>query len=145
MKILLDTNIVLDHILVREEFAKQAAQIFSEVESGHLDACLCATTVTTIYYLAAKVKNARQAKIITEGLMKLFKIAPVNRAVIENAIASNFSDFEDAVVHESAITHGAQAIITRDRTGFKHANINVYTPNEFVRILSLTVSNGIVS
>ncbi len=138
MKVLLDTSIVLDHILARQEFAEPATQIFSVIESGRFDACLCATTITTIYYLATKVKNTKQANKITEELLKLFEIAPVNRSVIENALTNNFTDFEDAVIHQSALSQGVQAIITRDRKGFKQANIMVYTPNEFLRILSLT-------
>jgi len=137
MKLLLDTNVVLDHMLARKNFAKAAAEIFSYIESGELTACLSATTITTIYYLATKAQNAKSAQSITENLMKLFEIAPVNRAVLENATHSNFTNFEDAVIHEAAICHGAQGIVTRDRKGFKNANLHIYTPNELLRILAV--------
>jgi hypothetical protein len=56
--------------------------------------------------------------------MKLFEIAPVNRAVLDAAISSEFKDFEDAVVHESGVYKETQGIVTRDFDGFKKSKIN---------------------
>ncbi|MFH1113104.1 MAG: PIN domain-containing protein, partial [Pseudomonadota bacterium] len=47
MKVVFDTNIVLDVLLDREPFSTSAALLFSKVERGDLDGCLCATTITT--------------------------------------------------------------------------------------------------
>lgn len=135
MKILLDTNVVLDHVLNRRQFTKYAGIIFSLIEKGQLQGLLCATTMTTIYYLASKAGDEKSARSITTSLLTLFEIAPVNRVVLENANHSKFNDFEDAVIHEAALNSGAQAIITRDRKGFKEATLSVYTPREVVRIL----------
>lgn len=138
MKVLVDTNVVLDVVLERNPHAKSALTIFSLVETGKLQAVLCATTLTTIYYLATKVKNATSANRIVQQLLQLFEVGIVNRNVLENACSSKFSDFEDSVIHEAAVSSGAQAIITRDRKGFKHSSISVYTPKEVVRILEAT-------
>lgn len=135
MNVLIDTNVVLDHILLRKPFANAASVIFTLVESGQLNASLCATTITTIHYLASKSFNQKKSTQVIHHLLKLFEVAPVNRIVVENAIAAQFSDFEDAVVHESAVSFGAQAIITRDRKVFKKSNISIYTPKEIIRIL----------
>ncbi len=51
MKILFDTNVVLDVLIDRKPFSLTASLLFSEVEKGRIEGFLCATTITTIYYL----------------------------------------------------------------------------------------------
>lgn len=135
MSILFDTNIVLDVLLDRKPFVSDAALLFSYVESGKLTGYLSATTITTIHYLAYKVVGAAQAKTDIRKLLKLFEIAPINRMVLEDAVALNFSDYEDAVLHESARHIGAHAIVTRNGKDFQKASLSIYTPTELIKIL----------
>ena len=58
MKIVLDTNIVLDWWLERKPFAQDAQVILSAAEAGEIDGYLCATSVTTLHYLATKSAGA---------------------------------------------------------------------------------------
>lgn len=138
MKLLFDTNVVLDLLMDREPFADAAAELFARVEAGSVIGCLCGTTITTVFYLVAKVLGHEKAKGEIAKLMALFEIAPVNRSVLETALASEFSDFEDAVLHEAARHFGADAIVTRNQRDFKNALISVYTPAELTGILSVT-------
>ena len=134
MNILFDTNVVLDVLLDRKPFSAPASVIFSLVEAGEFIGFLGATTVTTIFYLATKVVGKKQAEEEISKLLSIFAIAPVNRAVLEAAINSKFTDFEDAVLYESARHASAQAIVTRDAVGFKYAKISVYSPEELVKM-----------
>ncbi|MBW2613912.1 MAG: PIN domain-containing protein [Deltaproteobacteria bacterium] len=136
MKVLFDTNIVLDLMLDREPFSKPAAILFSMVESGTISGLLSATTITTIHYLAAKVIGKQKAEIEITKLLSLFKIAAVNQAVLSQAIQRNWPDFEDAVVYEAALQSGAEAITTRDLKGFKDSRISILTPEESIQLLS---------
>ena len=63
MRILFDTNVLLDVMLDREPHAETSAEILSRVESGDLTGCICATTVTTIHYLAARAVGSEQALV----------------------------------------------------------------------------------
>ena len=134
MRLLFDTNVVLDVLLDREPFSTRMAFLFSKVEKGELSGYLCATTITTIHYLASKAVGANEAKAEIGKLLNLFEIAPVNRPVLEAALQSKFPDFEDAVVHEAAQHVGAHGIVTRDVRGFKQATISVYSPEELIQI-----------
>jgi len=136
LKVLFDTNIVLDLMLDREPFSKPAAILFSMVESGTISGLLSATTITTIHYLAAKVIGKQKAEIEITKLLSLFKIAAVNQAVLSQAIQRNWPDFEDAVVYEAALQSGAEAITTRDLKGFKDSRISILTPEESIQLLS---------
>ena len=135
MRILFDTNVVLDVLLDREPFSSTSAKLFSKVESGEISGYVCATTITTIHYLARKVIGDDSAIEEINKLLKLFEVAPVNRAVLDTAVSSGFKDFEDAVVHESALYKEAQGIVTRDPNGFKKSKIHVYSPEELLLML----------
>lgn len=137
MNIIFDTNVILDVMFDRPHFSDPASQLLSLVELGDISGIICATTVTTIHYLATKAlgKNESQSKI--KDLISIFEIASVNRIVIENALKSNFSDFEDAVIYQAAIHARVESIVTRDQKGFKQSKLPVYSPMELLKILQL--------
>jgi predicted nucleic acid-binding protein len=135
MRVLFDTNVVLDVLLDRKPFAGPAAELFSRVESGEMKGFLCATTITTIHYLATSVVGKSQARKEIRKLLRLFEVAPVNRIVLESALERRMNDFEDAVIYEAARQIDTQAVVTRDARGFKKSQIPVYTPIELVKML----------
>ena len=138
MKILFDTNVVLDVMLDREPFAEPAGKLMSFVESGKISGLLCATTVTTIHYLSAKVLGSAKAQNQIKALILLFEIAAVNRIVIEDALISTFPDFEDAVLYQAARHAGAKAIVTRDLKGFKGSELPIFRTDEMLTALHLS-------
>jgi predicted nucleic acid-binding protein len=107
MKVLFDTNVILDVLLDRSPFADDASCLLSQVERSEIVGFICAATVTIIHYLAAKVLGSKAASIHIQSLLSLFIIAPVNRLVLENAEKSKFKDFEDAVMHEASSSCGS--------------------------------------
>lgn len=135
MKILFDTNVVLDVLLDREPFSDLATKLFSRVEKKELKGFLGATTITTIYYLASKVAGKKKADKEISKLLSLFQIAPINQSVLDEAIKSKFSDFEDSVLHEAAKQIGAQGIVTRNPKDFKKATLSIYSPEELHKML----------
>jgi len=137
VKVLFDTNVVLDVLIDRHPFADIAVGLFVHVEQGDIIGYLCSTTITTVHYLSAKVLGAAQAREEIRKLLTLFEVAPVNRPVIEAALNANFADFEDAVAHEAACHVGADAIVTRNQKDFAGASISIYTPSELSGILTI--------
>ncbi len=135
MKILFDTNIVFDVLLDREPFSEAASQLFSLVEAHTIKGFLGATTITTIFYLAAKVSGKEKAREEVKKLLSLFEISPVNHIVLKEASQLAFNDFEDAVLHESAKYSGVHGIVTRNPKDFKKASISIYSPEELYKML----------
>ena len=135
MKVLFDTNIILDVLLDHKPFSEHASYLMSKVERSEINGFLCATTVTTIHYLLSKYLDKEKAIDSINSIMALFEIASVNRLVIENALKSKFPDFEDSVLHESARHAGAEYIITRNIKDFKKSKIPAYTATEFLSML----------
>lgn len=137
MKVLFDTNVVLDVLMDRMPFSEAAVDLFSKVEDGTIIGYLCGTTVTTIYSLASKVVGAARAQKEVKKLLGLFEVAPVNRPVLESALSADFNDFEDAVIYEAARHIGADAIVTRNQKDYIKSQIPIYTATELSKMLSV--------
>ena len=136
MKALIDTNVVLDVLLDRRPYSVDAVAVFTLVETGRIRGLLCATTVTTIDYLLLQSMSRRAARDCIGKLVRLFDVAPVNRAVIEGAMRSRMADFEDAVVDQAALLAGADVVVTRNAKDFAHGSVPAMDPREFLVGLS---------
>ena len=139
MKVLFDTNVVLDVLLDREPFSGPASILFTKVEKGEFIGVLCATTLTTVHYLHSKTAKQKE---VTENLcllLELFEVAPVDNKVLTQALASKISDYEDAVLEEAGKRSGAGILLTQDRKGFKHSSLKVHDPEQFLKILKTLV------
>jgi predicted nucleic acid-binding protein len=145
MKILFDTNVVLDVLQQRKPHFIFSAPLMNRVEQGTLTGLLCATTVTTIAYLTEQYLMKEKGKtriearagttILLNMLLKVFDIAPVTRAVIDRAANSQFEDFEDGVLHESAVAAGVDGIVTRNQKDYEKSAVAIYSPQELEAIL----------
>jgi predicted nucleic acid-binding protein len=135
VRVLFDTNVVLDHLLARAPFVDSAERLLSLVDSGGLEGAVCSTTVTTIHYLACKAVGASEATDYVRELLAIFDIACVDREMLRGALDAGFSDYEDAVLHEAARAAGASAIVTRNGKDFTRSTLPVFTPIELLAAL----------
>jgi predicted nucleic acid-binding protein len=132
MKILFDTNIILDVFLNRQPHAFPALQLFSLVAQDTLEGLVCATTVTTIHYLGIKTVGETTTRKNLNRLLASFKVAPVNHTVLQRALQNGFRDYEDGVIYEAALYVGVDGILTRDNKGFVKADIPIFNPQELI-------------
>ncbi len=132
MKILLDTNIVLDILLKREKFFLRSREIFILVEEKKVEGFLSASSFTTIYYLISKYLSKKEADESIEILLKLFDVTYLDKNIIKNAVENNEVDFEDSVIYSSAYYEGIDYIITRDKRGFKNSKVECLNPENFL-------------
>lgn len=135
MRVLFDTNVVLDVLQAREPFCHPARFLFEAVEQQKITGLLCASSLTTVFYLARKPLGSAGALAQVKTLLQLFEVAPVNHAVLSQASRLDFADFEDAVQHASAKIAGAQAILSRNLKDFAGADLTLYLPDELARLL----------
>ena len=137
MRVIVDTNVVLDVLLARRSFVESASRVFALVEQSRIEASLCATTVTTVDYLLTQSLSRDEGRQALRGLLDLFEIAPVNRSVIEKALQSKIEDFEDAVLEQAGRLTGAEAIITRNTKDFRKSSIKALDPAELLLALEM--------
>ncbi|MFU8806597.1 MAG: PIN domain-containing protein [Bradymonadaceae bacterium] len=132
MRVLVDTNVWLDILQDRRPFYEASARALTILEHPEYKAYMGATTVTTLFYLLSKHAGSTRAVEVIGELLKRYKIALVDAAVLRAALATGFDDFEDAVLHEAACHAGLDAIVTRDVRGFIGATLPIYTPIELI-------------
>ena len=132
MKILVDTNVILDVLFERKPFINHSSAIMGKIERRNLCGMLCATTLTTIHYLACKSIGKNEGATAIKKLLQIYEVAPVDHQVLTFALSSGFKDYEDGVLNAAAIKAGAEAIITRNIKDFTLSELPVFTPEEFV-------------
>lgn len=128
MKVLVDTNVILDVLLERRSHAEASAVVWGMLEKGAGRGLVSAHAVPTLYYLIRKEHASQKAKRILSALLTVFDVAPVDQAVIEHAFDLPMSDFEDAVTAASARNAGCDLIVTRDSKGFRGSPVRALAP-----------------
>jgi predicted nucleic acid-binding protein len=134
-RILFDTNVILDVLLDREPHVAASAVAWAAVETGSLEGLLAPHAVTTIHYLIRKERGALKAARIVSGILNVFGVATVDTKVIQEALQSPFSDFEDAVTAAAARLAGCECIVTRDPKGFRGSPVRCLTPESVTPLL----------
>jgi predicted nucleic acid-binding protein len=135
LRVLLDTNVIADVLLERAPYDEPAARLLGLVDTGKLEGLVCATTVTTIYYLVAKHIGPREASECVRGILARLEVAPVDRTVLNHALALSLPDYEDAVLLEAARASGAEAIVTRNPKHFGRAALPVLDPQQLLSVV----------
>lgn len=135
-KVLFDTNIILDVLLNRDPHFEASAAAWAAVEGGDAKGFLSAHAVTTLHYLIRKDQGNAKAKNIVSELLRVFQVARVDGAVIDEALKLSFSDFEDAVTAAAARSAGCDWIVTRSPKDFRGSPVRSMTAEAAVPILS---------
>jgi len=135
-RILFDTNVILDVLLERQPYVEASAAAWAAVETGNAEGMLAAHAVTTIHYLVRKETGNIKARRIMSAILRVFGIATVDSAVIQEALQLPFSDFEDAVTAAAARLAGCECIVTRDPRGFRGSTVRSLTPEAVTPLLN---------
>lgn len=128
MRVLVDTNVILDFLQEREPFVDNAARLFERIDAGELEGFIAATTITNIYYIVRRAAGRVVAQDAIAQVLSDLNICAVDQEVLERSLALSFEDFEDAVQYACAVVHNIDVIVTRDVSGFVNAKIPVVLP-----------------
>jgi predicted nucleic acid-binding protein len=132
VKILIDTNVVLDLLLEREPFVETAIALFAQIEQGNLEGAIAATTITNIFYIMCKAEGRKVALDAIHRLLIGLQFCAVDRQTVETALSLGLKDFEDSVQLACATLNQLDAIVTRDRKDFIGSNLPIYSPTELL-------------
>ena len=137
MKILVDTNIIIDALTGRVPFRVSAEQIFMLAANQLQDMYITAGSATDIYYLIKKhLHNTEQSKNTMSKLYQLFGILDVTANDCQDALLSNMNDYEDAVVSCCAKRNQMDYIVTRNIKDYKQSKVKALLPDDFVKFVS---------
>ena len=137
MKLLLDTNVVLDVLLPRPQWLQPAQLLWSAAEQGTIVAYLTANSIADIYYLSRRLSDRTRAGTAVDLCLSTFQIAPVDRAILERARQLSGTDFEDNIQLACCERLGISTVVTRDYSGFSGTALSVLSPEECIQQLGL--------
>lgn len=129
IRVLLDTNVVLDYLLDRAPFADAATAVWEANRNGQIATYVSAITPVNVFYIARKLKGSVEAREAVEGLLEECRIAPIDDRVLRDALAFPSTDYEDAVQHASAVTAQLDFLVTRDPNDYAKASLPVLSPS----------------
>ncbi len=137
MKILIDTNVIIDVLNKRKDFFEDSFNALQVIFEKH-QPCVSAQTVADTVYITRKIfcDSVRQKNVI-ENFFASFKILSVAKKQINQAFNSPMTDFEDAVQAFCAKTAGAKIIITRNIQDYRLSPVKAVTPKEFLDRVNL--------
>ena len=130
-RLFLDTNIVIDLLDKREPFCDEAVRLFSMAYNKKLQLIVAPITYATASYLLQKGRTQEEVRILLANFRQLAHVATIDERIIDDAIASKFRDFEDAMQYYTALKANADVIITRNAKDFAASKIPVMSPVEF--------------
>jgi predicted nucleic acid-binding protein len=135
MKVLVDTNVIIDALTGREPFRETAEQIFMIAANQTEDMYITASSATDIYYLVRKhLHSSEKAKNVMEKLYELFYILDVTSGDCRAALLSDIKDYEDAVVSCCASRNQMDYIVTRNIKDFECSKVSVILPHDFLEM-----------
>ncbi|MBP3764089.1 MAG: PIN domain-containing protein [Bacteroidales bacterium] len=133
-KVFVDTNVLLDLLLERDPWAKDAAILFSMADRREIELLCCSLSFSTAIYLMQRFKYTRKEIVSKLSIVKsICTITTINGSVIDRILQSDFCDLEDAIQYYSALAYGAEVIVTRNTADFSEVRIPVFTPQDYLQ------------
>jgi len=134
-KILIDTDVILDFFFDRKPFSENSSIILNMCERKHIQGFVTPVIISNSYYILRR--TAQHDKVISKlkQLLSITDVLNMNKQIIENALNSDFKDFEDALQNFAAVSNGdIDVIVTRNVKDFKKSEIAVLTPESFLKL-----------
>ena len=133
MKILLDTNIIVDILAQRKPFFDSSFSLLNAIYDKNHTPCISASAVTDIVYILRKYISDKKKLLDTvKNFLKLVAILPTTQHTVSNAFLLNLDDYEDAVQLQVAMENKISKIITRNRKDFHSHIVAIQTPEDFL-------------
>lgn len=137
MKLLIDTNVVLDVLLKREPFHETAAKVLKLAQRDDVREYISASAVTDIYYIAHRqIKDKAVTKELLKRLLMVVSVAAVSEREIINALELDWGDFEDSVQYSVALLNEMDGIVTRNPGDYADSGVPIWEPKQLLEKFS---------
>lgn len=132
MKVLIDTNIILDVLCKRNVFFDDSEKIFKLCEVKKIEGYISALSIPNIVYIMRKELDAEKIKEVLQKLSLIFKITDLKADDLKKAADMDFKDYEDALQSVCAARIKANYIITRNIKDFEESKVTAIKPSELL-------------
>lgn len=135
MKVLIDTNVLLDVLCAREVFLESSLRIWKYCETNKIEGYISALSVPNIVYILRKELTPERTEEVINQLLLIFKVCELKAADLKKAAAMQHTDFEDALQMVGAARINADYIVTRNIRDFLVSKVYALTPAELLERL----------
>lgn len=132
MKVLIDTNIILDVLCNRKEFVEDSAKVLKLCEVKKITGYISALSIPNIVYIMRKELDTEKVKEILEKLSLIFEIVDLKADDLKRASTLDFKDYEDAIQSTQASRIKACYIITRNIKDYNKSKVTAIKPSELI-------------
>lgn len=133
MRVLIDTCIIIDALQSRKPFNEDAEKIILLAANKSFEGFITATSATDIYYLTHRYTHSdKETRKILSNIFILLEPLATDGLDCRKAISSEISDYEDAVMVETAIRCKIDCIVTHNTKDYSKSPITVYEPTDFI-------------
>ena len=134
MKILIDTNVILDALMAREPWVASTQALLLAAAEEKIDACITANTMTDLHFLLRKhLRDNEKVKQILLGLIASITILDVNSIDCEKAFTLPMPDYEDAIIACCGKRHKIDYIVTRNPKHFDGSPVKIILPDAILK------------
>lgn len=134
LKLLLDTNVVIDYLHEREPHYRKTRLLMMAGRVGEFDLWITSSQVTDLVYILSDGGSRALIPRVLEqlrGLRTFVNVHPVGDREVDRMLAAAWKDPEDSLIFESALTMKADAIVTRNQKDFESSVVKVVDCDEF--------------
>lgn len=136
MVILIDTNVALDFLTMRQPFYNDARKIILSCANGHIQGYIAFHSLPDIFYILRKSHSDIERRKMLKRLCLVLQVTGASHESVCDAIErDDFSDFEDCLQDECAKEVSANFIVTRNTDDFRNSKVKALTPHEFLEII----------
>ena len=97
MKILVDTDILVDVALDRKPFSDNASLLLDKLEMNQADGYVAWHSLSNLYYICSSSVNDKKLREYIKDLLRFLQVAETNTKDASYALGLNVADFEDAM------------------------------------------------
>lgn len=135
MKVLIDTNVILDVLYKREGFYEDSLKIWKLCEARKIDGYISALSIPNIVYILRRELDPEKTLEVINNINLVFKIYDLKSEIIMQAAEKKTKDYEDALQMVTAQKLKASFIVTRNIKDFTGSKIIAVKPSELLERL----------
>lgn len=136
MKVLIDTNVILDWIMVREPNATNAKKIMEQCLFGGLEAYITSHSVSDIFYILRKDFSVDKRKELLCLLCESMQVIPEDRETILEVLKhKEWKDLEDGLQMQCAKKEGLHYIVTQNLKDFQMSEVEAVSEESFCEMM----------
>jgi predicted nucleic acid-binding protein len=132
-KIFIDSDIILDVLLEREEFYEYSAEIFDLSVVKEIILFTTAVVLANVFYFIRKKYGTEKSKEIIRKLRLFINVLPIEEKIVDMNLYSKFGDFEDGLQYFTSKEHNIPILITRNGKDYKEKDIMIQTAEEYIK------------